>query len=226
MTRSTRLSRAAIEPYLLERRFAASASKEAAAATAAHRVLSSIVSTVPSSIPFPNRASLLATLEAEYAASLAAIPDRLSKTQGIAAGNAAADAMIAARLGDGRFGQSPWVPSEEPGHWQPQLGPDETQMLDPTPWVADVRPFLIESSSQFRTEGPLALTSDSVGGRVQRGRSAARRTALTARRAGAQCALVAEHGRANPALESRPRGVWSKAQTESTSVTARSCSPS
>jgi hypothetical protein len=38
-------------PYLLNRRFAATASKEAAAATAAYKVLSNIVQTVPPSIP-------------------------------------------------------------------------------------------------------------------------------------------------------------------------------
>jgi hypothetical protein len=49
-------------PYLLKRRFSARASKEAAVATAAHDVLSSIVSTVPATIPFPNRASLFQSL--------------------------------------------------------------------------------------------------------------------------------------------------------------------
>jgi len=68
--------------------------------------------------------------------------------------------MIAARQGDGRFGPSPWVPNYHRGHWQPQLNPDGTQILDPTPWVANVKPFLIQSSSQFRTEGPQALRSD------------------------------------------------------------------
>jgi hypothetical protein len=146
-------------PYLLQRRFAATASKEAAAATAAYRVLSNIVATVPERIPFPNRASLLQALEAAYATSLAAIPDTPFKTQGIAAGNAAAEAMIAAREDDGRFGPSPWVPNPAPGHWQPLLNPDGTPILDPTPWVANVRPFLLRSSSQFRTEGPQELTS-------------------------------------------------------------------
>ena len=122
-------------PYLLNRRFSATASKEAAAATAAYRVLSSIVSGVPASIAFPNRASLLQSLDTQYAASLSAIPDSPFKAQGIAAGNAAADAMIAARQNDGRFGPSPWVPNSAPGHWQPQLRPDGTQILDPTPWV-------------------------------------------------------------------------------------------
>jgi hypothetical protein len=146
-------------PYLLKRRFSARASKEAAVATAAYDVLSSIVSTVPATIPFPNRASLLQSLAAQYAASLAAVPEGPFKRQGIAAGNAAAEAMIAARRNDGRFGPSQWVPNPAPGHWQPLLNPDGTPMLDPTPWVGGVTPFLMQSSSQFRTAGPLALTS-------------------------------------------------------------------
>ncbi len=147
------------QPYLLQTRFATTASKEAALATAAYRVLSNIVSTVPQRIAFPNRASLLEALEAEYASSLATVPDGESKIEGIAAGNAASDAMIAAREGDGRFAPSPWVRNNDPGHWQPLLNPDGAQILDPTPWVAEVRPFLIESSSRFRTDGPRALTS-------------------------------------------------------------------
>src|SRR6266550_4049124 len=147
-------------PYLLATRFNANASKEAAAATAAYSVLSNIVSTVPPGIPFPNRAILQASLDAAYAASLAGIPDGPPKTQGIAAGNAAANAMLAARQNDGRFGPSPWVPNPNPGHWQPLRNPDGTPILDPTPWVGGVLPFLMHSSSQFRTDGPNALTSD------------------------------------------------------------------
>jgi hypothetical protein len=147
-------------PYLLRRRFAATASKEAAVATAAYRVLSNIVQTVPESIPFPNRTALQESLDTAYAASLNAIPDSQFKTLGIAAGNAAADAMLAARENDGRFGPSPWVPNYDPGHWQPLLNPDGTPQLDPTAWVANVQPFLIQSPSQFRTDGPNALTSN------------------------------------------------------------------
>src|SRR5215207_501676 len=147
-------------PYLLKRRFSAKASKDAAAATAAYRVLSSIVSTVPPTIPFPNRASLLQTLTTLYASSLAAIPDSPLKAQGIAAGKAAAEAMIAAREEDGRFGPSPWLPNSAPGHWQPLINPATGQpSLDPTPWVGGVKPFLMQSSSQFRTAGPNALSS-------------------------------------------------------------------
>ena len=147
-------------PYLLKRRFAATASKDAAVATAAYMVLSNIVSTVPASISFPTRASVLQSLASQYAASLGAIPDSPFKTQGVAAGNAAAAAMIAAREGDGRFGPSQWVPNSAPGHWQPLVNPATGQpILDPTPWVGGVKPFLMQSSSQFRTAGPLALGS-------------------------------------------------------------------
>jgi hypothetical protein len=148
------------QAYLLTTQFNPTASKEAAVATAGYRVLSNIVQTVPPSIPFPNRTALQESLNAAYDASLNAIPDGEAKTEGIAAGNAAADAMITARQNDGRFGPSPWVPNYEPGHWQPLLNPDGTLQLDPTAWVANVRPFLIQSPSQFRTDGPNALTSD------------------------------------------------------------------
>src|SRR6266511_1305063 len=58
-------------PYLLKRRFAATASKEAAVATAAYRVLANIVTTVPERISFPNRASLLQSLQTQSDAALA-----------------------------------------------------------------------------------------------------------------------------------------------------------
>jgi hypothetical protein len=147
------------QPYLLRTRFHPKASKDAAVATAAYRVLSDVVTTVPATIAFANRAVLLEKLAAAYAASLALIPDNRSRSRGIAAGNAAADAMIAARQGDGRFGPSQWVPNSDPGHWQPLLNPDGTRILDPTPWVGGVRPFLLKSSSQFRTDGPNELSS-------------------------------------------------------------------
>jgi hypothetical protein len=104
------------------------------------------------------RASLLQSLATQYAASLAAVPASPFKTQGIAAGNAAADAMIAARQNDGRFGPSQWVPNSAAGHWQPQLDANGAPILDPTPWVGGVKPFLLQSPSQFRTAGPLDIT--------------------------------------------------------------------
>ena len=147
------------EPYLLKRRFPPNSSKRAAAVTAAYKVLSNVVSTVPESIAFPAKATVLQTLASQYATSLGAIPDSQSKTRGVAAGNAAANAMIAARQGDGRFGPSQWVPNSAPGHWQPQVNAAGQQILDPTPWAGGVKPFLLQSSAQFRTSTPPALNS-------------------------------------------------------------------
>lgn len=146
-------------PYLLDRRFSARASQEAAIVTAAYDVLSNIVATVPETIAFANRATLLASLLTQRNAWLDAIPDSPSKTQGMAAGEAAADAMIAARQNDGRFGPSQWMPSTAKGHWWPLLSPTGAQILDPTPWAGGVQPFLMTSSSQFRSAGPYVLTT-------------------------------------------------------------------
>jgi hypothetical protein len=152
-------------PYLLNRRFANTASDEAAVGTAAYLVLKNIVETVPQSIPFPNRETLLATLASQYEAALNAIPDSLFKDQGIAAGTAAAQAMINARKNDGRFGPSQFVPNANPGFFDP-VAPNGTTVLDPTPWVGGVEPFLMRSSSQFRSAGPLALTSSAYAAEV------------------------------------------------------------
>ena len=145
-------------PYLLNRRFGNTASDDAAVATAAYLVLKNIVETVPPSITFPNRGTLLVTLASEYETAKNAIPDSPFENQGIAAGTAAAQAMIDARRDDGRFGPSQFVPNPNPGYWDP-VAPNGTTAPDPTPWVGGVRPFLMQSSSQFRSPAPLALDS-------------------------------------------------------------------
>src|SRR6185436_7339315 len=77
------------EPYLGSIRAASTASPEAGAITAGHGVLRALV---------PGAA---ATLDAERLAALSAIPDGQSKLDGIAVGEAAAAAMLAARAADG-----------------------------------------------------------------------------------------------------------------------------
>jgi hypothetical protein len=131
--------------YLLSPRLASPAdSKEAAAATAAHRVLVSIL---------PEQQAALTT---QYEASLAPIPDGSSKTRGIAVGEAAAAAMLAARTDDGRFGTFRFLIGAVPGAWRPVL---PAFVNDPNAWLKDVKPFLIQSPEEFRSKGPLSLTS-------------------------------------------------------------------
>ena len=89
--------------------------------------------------------------------SLAAIPDGASKTGGVVIGAAAAQAMLDAREDDGRFVPFSFRVGTDPGQWRPT---PPGFVNDPFAWVANVDPFMIESSSQFRTDGPNALTSD------------------------------------------------------------------
>ena len=152
-------------PYLLDRRFSSRANQEAAVATAAYGVLHGIVSTVPA-MSDAARMSLLGSLSTQYNTYIGAIPNSPFKNQGIAAGNAAADAMIAARQNDGRFLPSTWVLNPAAGHWSPLLDANGAPILDPTQWVGGVTPFLLQSSSQFRTEGPLDLTSPEYAAEV------------------------------------------------------------
>jgi hypothetical protein len=133
------------EGYLLNSRLAAPFdSKEAAAAAAAHRMLLWLL---------PGQQ---ATLDAEYALSLGAIPDSSSKTRGIAVGEAAAAAMIAARTDDGRFGPFRFLVGTTPGAWRPVL---PAFVNDPNAWLKDVKPFLIRDPEDYRSKGPLDLQS-------------------------------------------------------------------
>jgi hypothetical protein len=146
------------EPYLLDRRFPATASKDAAVATAAYGVLRHLVSTVPN-LPGATRAGLLDTLAGRYEDALARLRSGRSTQQGVAAGRAAAVEMLRDRRDDGRFGLSQWVPSTAAGHWVPQTGAAGQPLLDPTAWVGGVDPFVVRTASQFRSAGPLPLTS-------------------------------------------------------------------
>jgi hypothetical protein len=133
-------------PYLIAPPARRWYSKDAAAAAAAHRVL---VNLVPAQQP---------ALDAAYAASLAAIQPGRAKDGGVAVGEAAAAAMLAARANDGRFGpfRFPVATNPAPGDWRPTL---PAFVNDPNAWVAKVKPFLIRDPADFRTAGPNPLTS-------------------------------------------------------------------
>ena len=164
--------------YLLNGRAGARASIDAAVATAAYDMLSELVSTAPERAPFPGRVGLLSTLSSAYAASLDAINDDSFKRQGIVVGHAAAKAMLDARVGDGRFGASQWDQSSGVGRWQP-LTNANGPILDPTPWVGGVKPFLIQSSSQFRSVPPPALGSPQWAAEFNEVKSLGRFNSLT-----------------------------------------------
>ena len=141
------------QPYLVQPPSSPTDSKEAAAATAAFRVL----------VGFPDLPGLfpaqLPTLQPQYDAYMATLPDNPpgSKAAGIAIGETTARAMLTARLNDGRFGPPPTLYPPAPGIWRPT---PPNYANDPAPWVGNVRPFLVPSAEMLRTDGPNALTSD------------------------------------------------------------------
>jgi hypothetical protein len=125
------------------------ASPQAAAAVAAHDVLLEY---------FPASQTRLDTA---LTASLAAIPEGPTKMQGIHYGERAAERLIELREGDGRFAAVSFDVPLGPGVWRPTPNPAPPPPALPffDPWLAQLRPLLLDSPSQFRPGPPPALTS-------------------------------------------------------------------
>ena len=121
----------------------AGSSKEAAAVAAAYNVLLAL---------FPAQQVVL---DARYAASLAAVPDNQAKADGIAVGTQVASLFLASRAGDGRDAPITYTPGSGPGAWIP------TAPVPPlVVYLSQMRPFAMDTASQFRGDGPPALTSE------------------------------------------------------------------
>jgi hypothetical protein len=117
------------------------ASPEAAAAAAAHRVLSTY---------FPASA---ATFDAQLAASLAPIPSGPRRDRGVAYGRLAADHIISLRAGDGRGATV---------DWQSQTGGAAGKWVGgafAVPWLGGVTPLALESLDQFDPGDPPQINS-------------------------------------------------------------------
>lgn len=134
------------QPFYYKGSAAPGASDEAAAVAAAHRVLVTY---------FPAQQ---ASLDSTYQDSLAKITAPAdAKSAGVATGEAAASALIAARTNDGLEANVPYTPGTGPGVWQP-TPPKFAPAL--TPWLAQMRPFTMSSPSQFLPGGPTSLSSE------------------------------------------------------------------
>jgi hypothetical protein len=121
------------------------ASVQAAVAAAARTVLNNYL---PDQQP---------TVDAEYNAYLATLSGGVA--DGVAVGNAAANDLIAFRVSDGLKAPTPaygQIGPIIPGKWQLQSATQTAQ----TPWLATMRPFLLDGASQFRADPPPAITSD------------------------------------------------------------------
>jgi hypothetical protein len=122
----------------------ASASVEAAANAAAHRVLVSL---------YPAHQG---AFDAEYAAALARVGNGPQRTAAIIWGEYVANEILANRADDRATNIVPPPDGSGPGVWVPTPPAYRPYLL---PQWAFLQPFCMNSSAQFRPPGPPALTS-------------------------------------------------------------------
>ena len=120
----------------------ASASQDAAAATAAHHVLLH---------HFPNHKTVL---DDSYAIAMAEVRDEAAREAGRLIGEAAAAAAIAAGGIDPARPQTPYRPRTAAGQWVP------TALPQIEPYMSAYRPWVIASAEALRAPPPPALTSE------------------------------------------------------------------
>ena len=132
-------------PYHVDMTADPGTSREAAAAQAAHRVLSGLA-------PVGQ-----ATYDAALANSLSGVPDGPEKTAGIELGNTVGAAILALRANDGASVVVPYTPGSQPGEWRPTQPANAPAAA---PQWANVTPWAMTSPCQFRNlDGPPALDS-------------------------------------------------------------------
>lgn len=132
------------EPYAVNLRIVGRASAYAAAVEAGYRVLLA---------EFPSQQAMLQTT---YEKLLAGEPDAVARAIGARVGAAVARRMLMLRANDGRNDAITYVPGSGPGVWVPT----PPGFLPATSaFLARVRPFTMNSPSQFRPSGPPRLQS-------------------------------------------------------------------
>jgi hypothetical protein len=120
---------------------AGAGSPEAAVSAASRRVLLELI---------PGQA---ASIEEKYTASLARVAPGGSRDAGVAAGEAAARAVLARRADDGAVGREAYRPAASAGVYVPTPLPVALNWPQRKPW-------LMTSAAQFRPGPPPALTSE------------------------------------------------------------------
>lgn len=160
----------------------AGASQEAAAATAAYRVLLGL---------FPARS---ASYQGAYDTYLATLPAGTAKDRGVAIGNEVAAGILALRANDGRMAVlAPYIPGTAPGQFRG---------VNPVNRNAQyIKPFAVTSNNQFRAPGPPALTSATYAADVNETLALGSATSTT--RTAAQLEIARFHTEAPPIFWTR-----------------------
>lgn len=133
------------EPYRWQVEGPREASPEAAAATAAYRLLSTYF---PDSQP---------NLDAAYEASMAGITDNCARQHGVRFGERAAARIVHLRTDDGRDSSLQFTTPPAPGVWRPTGEPPVPFFA---PWLSELEPLLLRTPDQFRPGPPPALASE------------------------------------------------------------------
>jgi hypothetical protein len=132
-------------PYVVSVKADPGARADAAAAQAGHDVLAAL---------YPK---FQAEFDTQLAAEMAAIPDGVTKQLGIQVGTDVAKQVLALRAGDGSAATPPaFTASDQPGDYRPTPPSFPAPVF--TGW-AKVRPFVLDTASQFRPKAPPAVTS-------------------------------------------------------------------
>src|SRR5437879_539300 len=108
------------EPYVYDARSEPGAAPAAAVAAAMRVVL---IGALPGFGTPEQHAKAKERVEAAYVAALAKIPEGRARQDGIAAGQAAASAMLTLRKADGATAQVAYTPGTQPGQWRPHPNP-------------------------------------------------------------------------------------------------------
>lgn len=155
----------AFSPFLVNTS-APGANKDAAVIAASSTALAQL---------FPTQA---ATINAERASRLAAIPDSPAKTAGISLGDSIAGQHVASRASDGATnpGGVTFPGSLTPGRYRPPADNPNPAVL---PFWGAVTPFAVPSGQAFRPGGPPALNSQQYRDEVQQVKDLGRATGST-----------------------------------------------
>jgi PAP2 superfamily len=145
------------DPYAFDGEAKRRTSPDAAVAAAARHVLVSLLRQLPVTPACIDAG--VASVEGDYAAALDAIPDGRTKARGLELGQAAAAAILVLRAADGSD-----TPLVDPAYRQ-GTEPGEYRFTPGFPFAfapgwADVTPFVLDDSAQFRPGPP-----DPVAGR-------------------------------------------------------------
>jgi membrane-associated phospholipid phosphatase len=153
------------EPYLISVRAPRDASETAAADAAAHAALVGL---------YPAEQG---SLDADYAAELAKVPDGPAKDKGVRLGEQVAGALLAIRANDGSNVTPPaFVAGTNPGDYRPT--PPNFPAPVFTTW-GRVTPFVLDRGDQFRPAPPPALTSDAYAAAINEVQSLGSATSTT-----------------------------------------------